>query len=175
LTDAVIKTTPFNGAGTTVSQLRSYIIEAADDHSIRAVVEQICEGITARDYLSEYLAILRFVESNTRYMRDPRTVELVKNPSEIMGEILAGHTPQVDCDDMAGLIGAMVQAAGGDVKLVTVAFQNIVYSGIQQFSHVFVCALEPKTRKWVVLDPVAGKNTKSMLSRTVVAKIWNVG
>ena len=172
--DAIIKTTPFKGAGTTVSQLREFIQESYNDPQVRQLTEKVCEGIQAKDYLSEYHAILRFVERNTRNMRDPRTVELVKNPSEIVKEILNGEIPQLDCDDMSGLICSMCASAGADTRLVTVAFKEIYYQGVPQFSHVFASALEPKSNRWIVLDPVAGNKTDEMLRRVKIAKVWNV-
>jgi hypothetical protein len=144
------------------------------DLSVRALAEEICRGLVSKDYLSEALAIYHFVLTHTRYMRDPRTIELVKMPYVIVREILAGQMPSIDCDEMAALIGALLIATGAEVRFVTVAFDHMFYRGERQYSHVFVQAREPRSGSWVTLDPVAADKTAQMISRTKAAKFWPV-
>jgi hypothetical protein len=107
-------------------------------------------------------------------MRDPRTVELVKAPYLIAQEILDGGRPSLDCDDFAGMECAMGLAMGGPAQLATVAFRRMFYEGRQQYSHVFGEVQEPKTGRWIALDPVAAEGTAQMMRRVVAAKIWPV-
>jgi hypothetical protein len=65
-------------------------------------------------------------------------------------------------------------AVGCEVRFATVAFKDAFYNGQRQFSHVFCCVREPRSNRWIVLDPVAGENTKEMLKRVKAAKIWPV-
>jgi len=136
-------------------------------YEVRAYAEEICEGLHPKDYLGEYLAIYYDICARTRYMRDPRTVELVRAPYRVIAEIRAGKTPSLDCDDMATTILALVLAVGGQARITTVAFSNAFYQGQRQYSHVFAQAREPRTGQWITLDPVAGYETNQMHRRVV--------
>lgn len=169
-----IQTASFFGAKTTVEAIRSTVLSIQGNYKLRQLGEFICSGLRPKDYLSEYLAILNFVEANTRYMRDPRTVELVKGVNVIIDQLLTGQRPNLDCDELSALLGALILSVGGSARLVTIAFKHIVHNGEQQFSHIFVQALEPRTNTWVTLDPVAGRQTNKMLNQAAIAKVWPI-
>jgi hypothetical protein len=141
---------------------------------LRLLAEEICSGLGSKDYASEILAIYYFVLANTRYMRDHRTVELVRAPHIVVDELIAGHRPNLDCDDQTALITALLLAIGCEVRVVTVAFRTAVYNGKKQYSHVYCQAREPRTGVWITLDPVAAEETPQMLSRVKEVKIWPV-
>lgn len=160
---------PYRGAAMTVAAISRVVIKSQNFYSVRQVVEQICANIPSKDYLSEMLAILRWVEQNTRYMRDPRTVELVRAPYLIVAEVQAGKTPGLDCDDITALIATMCMIAGHSTRVVIVAFKNIFYQGKRQYTHVFAQAQEPTSGKWIALDPVPGVGKTGNMLRTVIA------
>jgi transglutaminase-like putative cysteine protease len=58
--------------------------------------------------------------------------------------------------------------------VVTVAFKNMFYRGRRQYSHVYAQVREPRTGRWITLDPVAGDRTKKMRGDVVAAKVWPV-
>ncbi len=165
---------PYRGASQTVGIIISDALAAQNDYAVRELAEQICVGLPSKAYLDEYLAIYYFVLTHTRYMRDPRTVELVRKPSKIARQILEGRIPSLDCDDMASLLCALVLAVGGQAMVCTVAFRRMYYQGELQYSHVFAAGIEPNTNRSIILDPVAAHNTKQMLRRVKAAKIWPV-
>lgn len=165
---------PYRGSPQTVSVIKTAALAAQNDYTVRQLTEEICRGIRSKDYLSEALAINYYVWANVRYMRDPRTIELVKAPHVVARELLAGKTPNLDCDDMTCLVCALLLASGCQCAAVTVAFKNMFYKGQRQFSHVFALAYEPRSGAKLVLDPVANVNTKQMLGRVVAAKVWPV-
>lgn len=165
---------PYRGAPQTISVLRRETARAADYMVVRQLAEQVCGQLDSKDYLSEYLALYHMVLARCRYMRDPRTVELVRKPHVVCSEILRGGRPNLDCDDESVLLAALFSAVGADVRFVTVAFQNAFYRGQRQYSHVFVQAREPKTNTWITFDPVAAEQTASMLRRTKAAALWPV-
>lgn len=140
----------------------------------RRWVEQVCQGVASKDYLSEYLAIYFALLRSCRYMRDPRTVELVRAPYRTFEELLAGGRPSVDCDDWAAALAAAFLSVGGSAQYVTVAFDRRYYDGRLQYSHVFTRAFEPRSRQWVVFDPVAADKTQEMLSRVQASALWPV-
>lgn len=149
-------------------------LSSQHDYNLRLLVERIVAGLPSKDYLGEYLAYYYFVLGNCRYMRDPRTVELVRAPNVVARELANGKKPSLDCDDMAALLAAMVLMGGGSARVVTVAFRHMFHNGDRQYSHVFAQAKEPMSGTWVTLDPVAASRTKQMLGRAVAAKIWPI-
>lgn len=164
----------YRGAPQTIQVMRRAALDSQSDLSVRQLAEEVCSRIDSKDYSSEYLALYNLVLQRCRYMRDPRTVELVKAPYLVAAEILRGGRPSLDCDDMSALLGALVLAVGGNVRFVTVAFKNAFFNGQRQFSHVFAQALEPRTGLWIVLDPVAAEKTGEMMTRIKAAAVWPV-
>lgn len=162
------------GAPQTIKVMRASILEDASHFETRQLAEAVCEGLDSKDYTSEYAALYQCILQRTRYMRDPRRTELVRAPWVISRQILAGHRPSIDCDDMSNWLCAAVLAVGGRAELITCAFQRLYYDGRIQHSHVFSRALEPRSRAWIVLDPVAAENTPQMLRRIVDATSWPI-
>lgn len=164
----------YHGAPQTVDVMRQAVLQDANHFETRQLAEIVCEGLDSKDYTSEYLALLQFLLQRTRYMRDPRRTELVRAPYLISRQILAGHRPSLDCDDMSTWLGSAVTSVGGRASFVTCAFALMYYDGQPQYSHVFTTALEPRTRTEIVLDPVAAERTPQMLRRVKAARRWLV-
>jgi len=61
------------------------------------LAEEVCRHLPSKDTVSEALAIYNLMLDRTRYMRDPRTIELVKAPWVVVQQMMAGHTPGLDC------------------------------------------------------------------------------
>lgn len=171
--DRVLKL-PYRGAPQTVSVIGRAALDSQKHYAVRELAEDICRGLPSKDYLSEYLAIYYFLLANTRYMRDPRTVELVRAPYVVVEELRRGKKPSVDCDDLAAIATALTLAVGGHSRVVTVAFRPMIHNGQRQFSHVFGQAQEPRTKQWITIDPVAGSKTNQMMRRSVYAKAWPI-
>jgi len=70
-----------------------------------------------------------------------------------------------NCDEYATAIGSACLAVGLPVEVLTVGFSAPAPGRPKIHTHVFVRAQDPRTKKWYVLDPVAGRRTKSMLKR----------
>jgi hypothetical protein len=155
-----------------VAVIKDAALSAQNHLPVRLLAEEICSQVPPKDYLSEALAVYNFTLAETRYMRDPRTVELVRAPHIIIAELVRGKTPSVDCDDSTALISSLILSTGGEVRVVTVAFRHAFFMGKRQYSHVFTEVREPRSNRWIVLDPVAAEKTDEMLRRVVAAKIW---
>lgn len=172
--DSKILQLEYRGAPQTIGVMRKAALASQGNMAVRRLAEYVCQGIDSKDYSSEYLALYNFVTQRCRYMRDPRTVELVRAPYVVADEILAGGRPSLDCDDMSAMLAALILAVGGSTRFVTVAFRDAFYNGQRQYSHVFTQALEPRTGLWIVLDPVAAEKTKEMIARVKAAAVWPV-
>lgn len=165
----------YSGAEQTVGVMARSILEDADHFETRELAETVCEGIDSKDYLSEYLALYHCLLKHTRYMRDPRRVELVRAPWVISRMILEGRRPSIDCDDASNWMCAAGLAVGGAAELCTVAFADgMVFDGRQQFSHVFARLIDPRRRLAIVCDPVAAEKTREMLRRVRAARVWPI-
>lgn len=130
------------------------------DVELRLFTEQLVRELVPHDYLSEYAAVLNWVRTHIRYVRDPITVEQVKTPRAVF------ETGTGDCDDQCTLIGTMVGSIGGKVRYVAGAF-NRAPDGEPIYSHVWAEAFDPTSKAWIVLDPVPGRNVASMLRKLV--------
>lgn len=162
----------YRGAPQTIEVMAHAALGDHKEFATRQIAESVCENLDSKDYLSEYLALYNFLLQRTRYMRDPRRTELVRSPAVISKQILAGHRPSLDCDDMSTWIAAAILAVGGTAWFATVGFAKMMFRGEVQYSHVFDVAVEPRSRNKIVLDPVAAEKTNEMLNRVQVAKLW---
>ena len=169
-----VQVSDYKGAPQTVALMIRSAREAQLRPEVREMVERIAERVASKDVLSEALAIYYFVLSSTRYMRDQRNVELVRAPWVVIGELMQGRVPCLDCDDMATLICALSLSAGHECRIVTVAFEHMFFGRERQYSHVFAQSREPRSGAWITLDPVAGAKTLEMQRRVVAAKCWPV-
>lgn len=164
----------YRGAPQTVAVIKEAAVQAQTKPVVRALVEEITRYLPSKDTVSEAVAFYNLVLDKTRYMRDPRNVELVKAPWIVIEQIMSGQTPSLDCDDISALLCAMLATSGAQCRVATVAFQRMFYKGVQQYSHVYAQVREPRTGVWITLDPVAGNKTQEMQNRTVAVKYWPV-
>lgn len=172
---------PFRGAPHTVAHIKRVAISAQGHYPLRLLAERIVGNLGSKDYTSEILAIYYWVLNNTRYANDPRNIELVRTPQEILRRVKSavssyekGWRPSLDCDDMTALLLALYLSLGREVRVITVAFKLMTFRGQRQYQHVYIQVREPKSTTWIVLDPVAADKTGEMLHRVKAVKIWPV-
>lgn len=129
--------------------------QAQMDVEIRSLTERIVKNLFPHDYLSEYVAILCWIRTNIRYVRDPVTIEQVKTARAII------ETESADCDEMGILAASMAGTIGGKSRFVAGSF------GGGPLSHVWAEAWDPGSKAWVILDPVPGRRVGQMVGRIV--------
>ena len=179
---------PFRGAPHTVEHIKKCALKAQGSYALRLLAEDIVGRLESKDYLSEILAVYYWVCSHTRYANDPRTIELVRSPNELLARLednvatlraafASSHgtwRPSVDCDDATAILAGLFLSLGREVRIVTVAFRNAFYKGQRQYQHVYLQVREPRTMTWIVLDPVAADTTGEMLRNVRAVKIWPI-
>ena len=139
--------------------------------AVRRVAEMICAQIRAKAYADEALGIYYWVVRSTRYTHDPKHVEMVRDPTASLEEIQSRGVALLDCDDLATLLAALCMSVGMRCWFCTVDFRPCAGDS---FSHVFCVAEDPKSKTRIVLDPVAGPKTASMLSRVRCFRLFEV-
>ena len=104
------------GIRETVEHIKGLIRAGAKDFNVRQKAIDILleRGVKPKDYPGEIKALFEWVQRNVRYTKDPFRVEVLHSARRML-ELRAG-----DCDDMAILLGAMLEAIGHPVRLVLV-------------------------------------------------------
>jgi hypothetical protein len=143
-------------------------------YKVRAWAERITRRVAPKDYLSEILSLRAWatpdpVFGQLRYTNDQQHVELIKTPWRVLTEIESAGRSLVDCDDIACLLASLGMAIGRKASLVIAAF-----GGNQQYTHVFARLLEPRSGKWIVVDPVAGSKELEMLRSVSSYRVYPV-
>jgi len=151
--------------------MREHAWGAHGEHSIvvRQMVEEIVRGLWPKDYMSEILAVRNFCTSHLRYVNDPLHIEMVKTPERLVTEIRSWGVAAADCDEIAQLIATMALQLGREAEYVVAGF-----GAPGDYSHVFTRVKEPKSGTWIVCDPVAGTDERTMLNRVTTYEIWSL-
>jgi len=104
----------YPGTLKTVENIKRLIREGAKDFYVRQQAIDILmqRGVRAKDYLGEIKALFEWVQQNVRYTKDPFRVEVLHSARKLL-ELRAG-----DCDDMAIVLGSVLEAIGHPVRLV---------------------------------------------------------
>lgn len=161
----------FHGAPDTLNLMREHAWGEHGEHSVlvRLVLEEITRGLFPKDYLGEILAVRNFVLGRLRYLNDPLHIEWIRTPQTLVEEIIKHGVAQADCDEMAQLIGTFGLLLGREAEFVVVGFGEP-----GDYSHVFARIKEPKTGQWIVCDPVAGSDERTMLERVTTYEVWSL-
>jgi transglutaminase-like putative cysteine protease len=187
----------YSGTPETVLEIlrTAYGPRGAKSWEVRKVAEDIIKLVNARDYWSEGLAIFYFTcGPKVRYTHDPQKVELVKSPEKMLTEIKQRGVTLGDCDDLTGLLLALESSVGIPCRIGTGAFsldkdmwpqmlgerperlgfkvQGTGFAG-GPFTHVWPEGRRPDG-KWVMLDPVAGPDSRQMRRRLKQVRYYGV-
>lgn len=162
---------PFHGPADTIMLMISMTVGPRGEQStlVRSLKDHIVRGLTPKDYFSEILAVRNYVAEHIKYSNDAVAVEQVQDPERMAQEIVDHGKAVADCDEIALLIGTLCRQLGREVAYVTVGFGKP-----NSFAHVFAIVLEPKSKRWIICDPVAGTDEASMLKRVTTYKIWSI-
>lgn len=162
---------PYKGIQHSVDAMKRAVLgpRGAWSPEVRFTVEEICRYLTPKDYRSEILAVRYWVADRCPYFRDPVHVEWIRDPVALLEAIKKNGTVRCDCDEVTVLLAALLLAAGAPCEFVTVSFVRG-----QPPSHVFLRAevpyadpRNPRSKAWVVVDPVGGTRETTMLPRVV--------
>lgn len=122
-------------ADATLHAMADLLVDAAHKQPVGDVARRIVAGIHGRRQADQARAIRSFVSTRLRFVRDPRFMELLGDPTHHLVEIDRRGFVHGDCDDAATLAGALALSIGIPVRLEAVAF------GVgAPYSHVYAVA-----------------------------------
>ncbi len=165
--DMQISTLDYKGTGQTIKYMVELSREGQVSPKIRQYAESVIREIQPKDYMSEIAALYYDTCRTIRYTRDPVGAEYIQHPELVL------QNKSADCDDIAlylnALLRSSVMSIGNDNAFTTVGFDP----NSNDYTHVFLTAVEERSKKRVVLDPVAGPKTKRMLNQVKIHKHFN--
>jgi transglutaminase-like putative cysteine protease len=173
----------------------AYGPHGAQSWKVRKFAEDVVKRVRSRDYWSEALALYyKTCGPAFRYTHDPQKVELVKSPEKMITEIEQRGVTLGDCDDLTSVLLALESVVGVPCRVGTGAFElnkslwpamagerpekfgfKVRGPGFAggPFTHVWPEARMP-TGQWVLIDPVAGPESKQMRRRLRQVRYFGV-
>lgn len=133
----------YDGTLKTVEHITRLIKQGAKNFHVRQTAIDILlrRAVSPKDYLGEIKALFEWVQRNVRYTKDTVRVEVLHSAHRML-ELRAG-----DCDDMAILLGAMLEAVGHPVRLVLTGPDPL---RPRLFSHIYLEVYHKG--RWIPLD-----------------------
>ena len=149
------------GTQKTVEHVQALIRAGAKDFYVRQKAIDILleKQVKPKDYLAEIKALFEWVQQHIRYTKDTFQVEVLHSAKRML-ELRAG-----DCDDMAILLGAMLEAIGHPVRLA-LSGPNPLRQDL--FTHIYLEVFHKG--RWIPLDATM-PYPMGWAPRTLVKKI----
>lgn len=121
--------------------------------------------VPPRDWLGEVCHLADHVKQNVRYTLDTFGIDVYRTPRRTL-QLAMG-----DCDDMAALAGATLEAVGYPVRIKVVQLQ-----GFNDFHHIYVLAGVPPQRpqRWIAVDPTQDLSCGWEPNNIVRSKVYPV-
>lgn len=120
---------------------------------IRELALRILESykVQSNDYINEALAIGKWVQTKTRYVRDIQGVETIHDPLTMIDMIKRGQG-HFDCDDQSLLTATLLLSIGHQPY-----FRIVKYRPVNGFQHIYTVVYEKNhntQKKRIVLDTI---------------------
>ena len=133
----------YDGTLRTIEHIVELIKQGAKDFHVRQTAIDILvqRAVKPKDYLGEIKALFEWVQQKVRYTKDTVRVEVLHSAHRML-ELRAG-----DCDDMAILLGAMLESIGHPVRLVLSGPDPLKQD---LFTHIYVEVFHKG--RWIPLD-----------------------
>jgi hypothetical protein len=170
---------PFRGPRDTLASMAKIALGPRGEQSmlVRQFTEAVTREVWPKDYNGEILAIRNvFLQPSPthpnrklfRYMNDPRHVEWIKDPQRQIEEIQEHGSTTVDCDEIALMGAVMALQLGREVEFVALGFAP------RQLTHVGFRVKEPKSGRWIWVDPVAGPREREAAATAKEILRWSL-
>jgi transglutaminase-like putative cysteine protease len=131
----------------TMELMRKIINDSIRNYYVRRWAEKIIEK-AGEDDLSKVQAVYDFLDSHTRYVKDPEGFELLKSPVVSLQLLDAGDIPALDCDDLVILSMSLLKSIG-----FRVGMRAVSYTPEKIYTHVYGLVYV-KPYGWIPFDLV---------------------
>lgn len=112
------------GARQTLRLMADLIRQALRDPVVLERAAAVVARVPGRSAERQYQAIRQFLVYHLKYLYDPDTMELLREPRYLLDRIAATGRAEGDCDDVAVLGATLGLAVGRPARLVAVGFQG---------------------------------------------------
>lgn len=121
--------------------------------------------IAPRDWLGEVAHLADHIKQNVRYTLDTFGIDVYRTPQRTLDMAMG------DCDDMASLAGAILEAVGYPVKIKVVQTQ-----GFDDFHHIYILAGIPpqQPQRWIAVDPTQDLSCGWEPNNIVKSKVYPI-
>lgn len=106
---------------------------------VRTKAAELSQTLPQKSYIGEIANLFDYVQNGIRYIRDPREVEMLHAPEQIILQEWG------DCDDKCVLLASLLESIGHPTRFVAIGTKPNTYQ------HVFVATRVGS--KWMALDP----------------------
>jgi len=137
--------------------------------AVRFAAEGIVRFVAPKDYLSEVAAVRYWVNARIPYLRDPATVEWLRDPVALLEDINHHGIVRADCDEIAMLTASLWMSLGNKADFATVGF-----SPGPPATHVLARCFIPKIDVPIICDPVAGTREPKMAQSVRHFKLYPI-
>ncbi len=147
--------------------MRQLAIAGQMDLDLLATARRIVAAAPVRDYDGYAVQIRRYLEGSFVFIRDPRDVDAIEAPGDLIRSAAQNGVAYGDCDDVATLAAALALAVGFEnVRFVIVAFDT----EDAPFSHIWT-ELEG-TGRWFDMDVTKPHDTDlAPITRVAVMEV----
>lgn len=134
------------GALATLRRMAALVNQSLADATVRDAAQQIVRYEPVRDDVGQALAIRQWLGDKVQFIPDPRGVEVLTSPAQMLRDIDARGVTLGDCDNAAVLGAALGKAIGLRAQFVVLGFVDPK----APYTHVYA---RLQTRNgWVELD-----------------------
>jgi hypothetical protein len=106
----------------TLGRMKGMVLGEFLTPEVRLTATRIVGTVDGHDSLGQAWAIRMWLQTHTRFLRDPDGVELLHGPKWLVQQVLTCGMVAVDCDDVAMLAAALGKAIGLRARFVVVGF-----------------------------------------------------
>ena len=121
------------------TSMRRMLAEASHDTDLRDLAVSVVHGSPSSD-------IYDWMKANVRYIPDPVDIEMFQHPSRMVRDFRVDKSLSGDCDDIALLTAAMLQAVGVKSRVV------LIDTACNGLDHAVAQVWSDKLQDWLTVD-----------------------
>lgn len=144
----------------TLVRMRALVNQSLTDPVVVNAARTLVKGCVPRDYDAYARAVISFLQDSFQFVPDPRGVEWLATPRDLLTTVAQKGMVQGDCDEAAILGCALGKAMGRRCRFVIVAFND----SRAPYSHVY--GLMQGASRWYSLDVTRPERSVAVVARS---------